>query len=761
MVLQRISKRIPLRVRRALYVLLNPQAMIEKQFVFAWHDSESRQVQWHLVDYQTYAKEGYSMNALANMAIKYKMDSLALAPLRAYGGDVDSPDVLPPDNPLAMLVDRPNDYQSWFEFISYCDMYYNIDGNCFIYMQPQTGRNKIGTLPQSLTPLRPDRVLIKPINQGEVMYLYVPEGRTWQTGIPIPAEQMMHIKTPNPYDPLEGMGYGLPGLMPVSKDVDMDNMITSFLFNIFSHQGVMPGGFIEFPYEADEDDIAQLRQQFMDSEGGSENWGRPVVTTAGATYRPSAYTLDQLNVEMLDKRQIKRVLGIFGVPAKLLGLDDEGSTFSNVAESREEFWTRTMLAEMKIFEDEFAYRLREEGQDWFVKFDTSDVPALQQDLMEASTIYMNLVQYGVPPNEAAKRANLNIPMIEGGDIPLISSNLVPLKQALEPPPPPPAPFGGNPDNNPDANNPDSESDNTVEDVPVSEEDANKRKKKDIIHRWGFEQKQIIYKSLDEVTESFEPEFATRATVAFRHDQTEIMKIIRDAKAVINWPVARRGINLYLSTESPTMWRSTFAPAVIELTNAQTERWIERAPDIFPAGTFSLRNVEGEAWFNTYLLQFATAVNETTQNDIHRIIADGISAGLSNDKIAAAIEKLFDQYIKGDVDPETYAFLEDRMPAYRREMIARTETHGAMSAGNHALYKQAGIQRREWLATSDGRTRDTHMVAWQKYSEGGTPGPITFQQYFIVGGHHMMHPGDKSAPLSEWINCRCTELPFIE
>jgi len=766
MVLKSISSIIPKRVKRAWLVLNQPNAMIEKQFSFVWRDSTTATVQWHLIDYETYAKEGYSMNALANIAIGYKMDSFALAPLRAYKGKKDSPIPLPEDNPLAMLCSRPNNYQSWFEFISLCVAYYNIDGNAFIYKKPNL-TNSNSNIPEGLYPLRPDKVFIKPLNKakrGDVMYLYVPEGETYATGIPILPQDMMHIKTVNPYDPLEGMGYGLPPLMPASKDVDMDNMFTKFLFNVISHQGIMPGGFIELPMEVDPDDMALLRQQFMDSEGGYENWGRPIVLDEGATFRPNAFTLDQLNIEALDKRQIKRVMGVFGVPAKLIGLDDDSSTFSNVAEAREEFWNRTMRAELRAFEDEFTYRLREENKDWFVKFDLSDVPAFQTDLLESSQIFMNLVQNGVPINIAAQRANLEIPLIEGGDKPLISSSLVPLEDAGKQPENN-NPFGNTPtQDTPSEDNPDSGGDSGTQNVPTDDEDMQSDSAKNKaygFHRWDFEQKKSMSKSMDNSIRKFEAKFARAATRAFENDRKAIMDIIENSKAIISWRVARQGINLYLSTTGNTQWRQTFAPVIVELTKEQTQLWMDRAPDIFPSGTFSLRNVEAEAWFNNYTLQFASAVTEGTRNDIHRIIADGLEHGLSNDEIARVLDKLFTQYIEGNVSPDDFAFLNERMPIHRRELIARTETHGAMSAGNNALYMSAGIQKREWLATGDDRTRDTHAEAGQRYSEDGLPGPITFQQSFMVGGHAMRYPGDRNAPIQEWANCRCTELPFIE
>lgn len=56
----------------------------------------------------------------------------------------------------------------------------------------------------------------------------------------------------------------------------------------------------------------------------------------------------------------------------------------------------------------------------------------------------------------------------------------------------------------------------------------------------------------------------------------------------------------------------------------------------------------------------------------------------------------------------------------------------------------------WTAILDDVTRETHVKA-----DGQT---VKFNGFFIVGGHRMRFPGDKSeAPIEEWINCRCCSI----
>jgi hypothetical protein len=88
---------------------------------------------------------------------------------------------------------------------------------------------------------------------------------------------------------------------------------------------------------------------------------------------------------------------------------------------------------------------------------------------------------------------------------------------------------------------------------------------------------------------------------------------------------------------------------------------------------------------------------------------------------------------------------------RARTIARTETHGAVNAGQAAAVRTLGPygpDEKEWLATRDSRTRDTHWLA-----DGQRVG---LDEPFVVGGALLQYPGGPG-PAREVINCRCTVL----
>ena len=108
--------------------------------------------------------------------------------------------------------------------------------------------------------------------------------------------------------------------------------------------------------------------------------------------------------------------------------------------------------------------------------------------------------------------------------------------------------------------------------------------------------------------------------------------------------------------------------------------------------------------------------------------------------------------RGHVDsmsiPQVTELIEDAGLRFGKQAtnVARTEMVSASNAASHAgasAFAEPG-DTKKWLATSDSRTRDSHRKADDQV--------VPFDQPFIVGGAKLQHPGDRSGPLEEVINC---------
>ena len=97
---------------------------------------------------------------------------------------------------------------------------------------------------------------------------------------------------------------------------------------------------------------------------------------------------------------------------------------------------------------------------------------------------------------------------------------------------------------------------------------------------------------------------------------------------------------------------------------------------------------------------------------------------------------------------------NRYSQYQAERLVRTE---ATAAANFAQTQAAQTifspdqMQKEWIASFDDRTRDTHSEADGQIVMANNP--------FLVGGQEMMFPGDPAGGAAEVINCRCSVAYF--
>lgn len=83
---------------------------------------------------------------------------------------------------------------------------------------------------------------------------------------------------------------------------------------------------------------------------------------------------------------------------------------------------------------------------------------------------------------------------------------------------------------------------------------------------------------------------------------------------------------------------------------------------------------------------------------------------------------------------------------RAERIARTESTGAFNFGSVNALSDEGVEGKEWLSSTDPRTRDTHAEAHGQI--------VRLDGDFMVGGYALSFPGESGGPPEEVVNCRC-------
>lgn len=412
------------RFRIALNVFRDGYPRGVKEAPFLWPAFRGGVAQWQIVDFNSYCTDGFQRNSLIYEAIMYKVRSTWYTPLRAYNGDIEHPEVLPLNHPLAALTHRPNKYQSTAQFMGSNTVYLNISGNSYVMLD----RPKKGALPTAMYPLRPDRVYIIPDGRSLKGYVYVPEGRSVHDGIPILLEDMIHVRLPNPLDPLEGMGYGLSPFAAMSRSADVDNAITDYL-KMFFQRGAAPNLYLAFDVPMDDTTIAQVKHRFMEIYGGYEKWVEPGVMDQGGEIKSFGSSFKEMAFRELDYRNESRITGPFGVPLTVLNTlaGMSGATYSNKETDRRIFWEDTMIPELGLHEAD--YQLSLVGADGsFVAFDTRQIPALKKDKAALSSAFVALVGTGISKNKAASFLDMDLGELPDGDVAYMPQNLMPIGQ---------------------------------------------------------------------------------------------------------------------------------------------------------------------------------------------------------------------------------------------------------------------------------------------------------------------------------------------
>lgn len=710
--------------------------------------------QWQIIDYSAYVREGFNINTLIYSAIMYKVRSSGIAPLRAYTGSREHPELLPPSHPLAQLVARPSPNGSMTELQGLNEVYLNLSGNSYT-MIDRGADNAI----VALYALRPDRVFIVP-DDGKIKgFYYVPEGRAYNDGVPILPQDMIHVKLPNPLDPLEGMGYGLSPLSSLARSADVDNHITSFL-KIFFEQGTMVNGILKYDVPMDDVQINRAKKRWQEMYGGYSNWDEIGVIDQGGSYQQVGMTFEEMGFEKLDERNESRLLGPFGVPAILIGsrIGLMRSTYANYKEARAAFWEDTMVPELMLFEHDYQYYLQTDD-DAFVAFDLTNVPALRKDISTLVEAWATLVDRGVPKYNAAEVVGLDLGDLPDGKVVYMPLSLVPMGSS------------DTGDNESDAGAVEATDDTRqtgkdtippitpivvpttpIKLLPPSNGSSN-GKKKVASRQFTAEQRLGHWKAIDMLARKWERQFGNAAKKQFETERRSILALLGKAlagsyrqKATINWADEAVDVNEYLASAGEN-WRSAFVPLMQGVMTEQGQRWA-----IELGMAFDVRNFFAEEWFKEYTLRFAQPINDTTTEGLASLFAQAQAEGWSVPTMQGHITAMFEQWMNGDKTAEDFDWYAERLPPFRTETIARTETMRSSNAGTYNLFTDWGIGSKEWLATMDDRVRDGHMAA------NGQIVPMT--DAFIVDSEELQYPLDPNGSLENTINCRCTTLPVI-
>jgi HK97 family phage portal protein len=185
------------------------------------------------------------------------------------------------------------------------------------------------------------------------------------TKIVLPQKDVIWIRKPHPLDPY----LSLTPLESAGIAIEIENLSKIYNRNFLLNDG-RPGGMIVVRGEIDDDDKDELRARFR---GNINRAGAITVVSSdeGVDYVDTGASPRDANYIQMRQITKEEILAAFGVPESVIG-NASGRTFSNAGEEHRVFWNETLLPHLELI----ARGLDELDPDYYIDFDTSDVPIL-------------------------------------------------------------------------------------------------------------------------------------------------------------------------------------------------------------------------------------------------------------------------------------------------------------------------------------------------------------------------------------------------
>jgi len=134
-----------------------------------------------------------------------------------------------------------------------------------------------------------------------------------------------------------------------------------------------------------------------------------------------------------------------------------------------------------------------------------------------------------------------------------------------------------------------------------------------------------------------------------------------------------------------------------------------------------------------LTNMITDVSNYTYKLVRNQIKDGINKGETIEQISKRVQKVY------------------KFNSSRARRIARTESGSIIHQTTDARYKEANVQKKEWITAHDSDVRERH-------SSNASVGVVDYDHIY---SNSQKFPNDGRGSASDNINCRCTFVPIIE
>lgn len=288
------------------------------------------------------------------------------------------------DKELPFPLDKPNPNQTWGDILSLFKLYLKITGNYYQYsVSPSEGVNSgvpklIYVLPSHMMKivLKKDADLL--FDDDPIDYYLLRDGEQY---IKFPAEDIIHIKTPNPFFDLNGSHlYGLSPIKVLLRNIESSNEALNNNVKTMKNAGVF--GLLSGKDQAlTPEQATQLKQRLVDMDKDS---GR--LSKIGGLSVPVDFT--KISVDTKDlmpfdylKYDQKQICNVLGWSDALLNNDD-GGKYDKQKEERKRVITDNIQPDLLLLQQAWTEKFIQKFKGYenaVLEFDITELPEMQED----------------------------------------------------------------------------------------------------------------------------------------------------------------------------------------------------------------------------------------------------------------------------------------------------------------------------------------------------------------------------------------------
>lgn len=341
--------------------------------------------------------------------------TIASLPLMVYRTKADGAREVAKNHSLYRLLhDSPNFDQTAVDYWEFMSASVELWGNAYSRKVREGGRIV------ALEPVQPDIVNVRRLDNGDLEYSWSQDG----TAYVLTDRDVLHIRGFGG-NPLGGMSTLTFGRQAFGLSLAIDKAAASTFRN-----GLRPSGVLTFDQFLKADQREIVEKGLIEKFTGAMNAGRPMVLEGGTKWQQ--LTINPEDAQMLESRafSVEEVCRFFGVPPHMVGHTEKTTSWGTGLEQQTlGFQKFTLRRRLKRIEQALEKQLltpQDRAAGITIEFNLEGL--LRGDSGARSAFYASALNNGwMTINEV--RALENMPPVEGGNVPRMQSQNVPITQA--------------------------------------------------------------------------------------------------------------------------------------------------------------------------------------------------------------------------------------------------------------------------------------------------------------------------------------------